>query len=653
MTVQTYRNAVDQAWNKLCNPVSNFIGDTTVGNDEQTWRDLRQIFSRGQSSTHAGLTHGFLAGPKHQELVIGRAPRHRGLFIGEVLSVNKHTKTLKFELKEGLKQGDGLVIDSGSPEQEEQGGDVFSIVEVQEHSRKRVDQSSGGRIVEILLGPEPINPNRVRPGDFIWKNKDPALLKRLRMSYESISSSQRRRIPVDVQLQVNLGEKVVFCVQDDDGNEAVVTTDAKTEKAKQQVDCTKELKQAVGKHLGDTGSFVLRKFDVRYSQETEQCFIPKKDIKEARRKAIELLLSQREKKGLNTDSFLPPSSVIESLMEAIKHRGEERRAPQAQPRLRVLCRTKEQVSSAVSVSWLEEIILDFLEVKGLKECCDLVRSQGKRVIVATPRILKPDEKWLWLFYLKLQPDALLVRGAGLLHQLVSLGGPGTIIEEADNSPIPILEGDFSLNASNSVTASILLDSGLSLLAPTHDCNATQIIDLINGLGGRRNQIEIIMHTNLPIFHTEHCVYARFLSNGNSYVDCGKPCERHTIHIQDSTGKDHLVEADMGCRNTVFDGASQTGLSYLKYFQDANPAAYRIELVDQPASIVVDLLEGYREAILGDASKTEDTQAFWKWLQNIPDANGKIHGSTSGSFVVRKERQKSEMKPTAASLREGF
>ncbi len=53
-----------------------------------------------------------------------------------------------------------------------------------------------------------------------------------------------------------------------------------------------------------------------------------------------------------------------------------------------------------------------------------VRASGRRVVVATPRVLKPDEQRLWLFYLRLGADALLVRSAGMMHQLQLLGGPG-------------------------------------------------------------------------------------------------------------------------------------------------------------------------------------------------------------------------------------
>ena len=47
-----------------------------------------------------------------------------------------------------------------------------------------------------------------------------------------------------------------------------------------------------------------------------------------------------------------------------------------------------------------------------------------QVVVATPRVLKPDEERLVTFYLRLGADALLIRSLGLLNQMVALGGAG-------------------------------------------------------------------------------------------------------------------------------------------------------------------------------------------------------------------------------------
>jgi hypothetical protein len=182
-----------------------------------------------------------------------------------------------------------------------------------------------------------------------------------------------------------------------------------------------------------------------------------------------------------------------------------------------------------------------------------VRAAGRRAVVALPRILKPDEQRLLMFYLRLAPDAILIRGAGALQQLLELGGAGAAVETgprrrqgvqdaggdegqqqeggggpaaaaaegaSDAGPkapplrVPALEGDFSLNAANALAAGLLLDSGLSRLALTYDLDAAQLATLAKALGpARAGRLETIVHSHLPIFHTEHCVFARFLSDG--------------------------------------------------------------------------------------------------------------------------------------------
>ena len=52
---------------------------------KQVEMELAQVFARGQDEKYSGLTKGFLEGPKHQDLVRGRNPRHRGVLVGEVV----------------------------------------------------------------------------------------------------------------------------------------------------------------------------------------------------------------------------------------------------------------------------------------------------------------------------------------------------------------------------------------------------------------------------------------------------------------------------------------------------------------------------------------------------------------------------------------
>ena len=56
---------------------------------------------------------------------------------------------------------------------------------------------------------------------------------------------------------------------------------------------------------------------------------------------------------------------------------------------------------------------------------------------------------------------------------------------SEAASLPELEGDFSLNAANTLSADLLLRKGLQRLAPTHDLNASQLAALGRSLGRDR------------------------------------------------------------------------------------------------------------------------------------------------------------------------
>jgi hypothetical protein len=66
-----------------------------------------------------------------------------------------------------------------------------------------------------------------------------------------------------------------------------------------------------------------------------------------------------------------------------------------------------------------------------------------------------------------------------------------------------------------------------------------------------------------------------------------------VHLRDETGADHLVLADMGCRNTLFNASAQSGAFFATDLLRAGLRAFRVELTDQPAHTVAPLLQRYR------------------------------------------------------------
>jgi putative protease len=228
----------------------------------------------------------------------------------------------------------------------------------------------------------------------------------------------------------------------------------------------------------------------------------------------------------------------------------------------------------------------YLELYGLKPSVARVEAAGIRCRVASPRILKPTEHNILHFLSSLDCE-ILVRSGGLLYDL----------QRVPQAQRPALTGDFSLNAANAITAQMYLDMGLTAITPTHDLNAQQIADLTHHLAA--DTIEIIVYQHLPVFHTEHCVFCRFLSTGTDYTNCGHPCEAHRVALQDKAGRMHPVMADVGCRNTVFGAEAQVGTKHLQLWLDAGIRHFRLEFVHESAQQVRQVVGAFQKALVGE------------------------------------------------------
>ncbi len=220
----------------------------------------------------------------------------------------------------------------------------------------------------------------------------------------------------------------------------------------------------------------------------------------------------------------------------------------------------------------------------------------------TPRIHMPGENGYHNNILRLQPDAVLVRNPGALyfymrHRL-----------ENPDAHHPQLIGDFSLNIANHKAADLFLDSGCDLVTPSYDLNIQQMVDMLGRT--RTDKLEIVIQQHLPMFHTEHCVYCTFMSEGTDYTNCGRPCEDHRASLRDRIGMSHPVRVDEGCRNTVYNAIEQSGAEYLSNFLELGVSRYRVEFLEETPEQVHEVIDLYNRALRGEISGTQ----VWKTLK---------------------------------------
>lgn len=574
----------------------------------------------------------------------GRSPRHRGIHVGRVIEDcnSKSGLVIRLDSEVELKLGDGLVVDRGQAQEEELGGAIFDIQTNDDNTStiyfsrdvQRKWKKCDDNVRKGLQGATGI----LAPANaHVWKTSDAAVEKKMKR----LSSSEVPRPEVAVRVEGRIGSPLTIRIANGLGQEGIGVSQGDLENAENFGLSDQSIVKAIGT-LGNT-DWALDPSNIDTSGLQEGLWCPMSWIKEARRAAVDDLIEKSKVQDWMPTQLFKNNDIIDDLMIDLPDS-----VPTMQrlnrPRLSVLARNIDQVDILCRMAEdggpVDEIIVDFLEVDGMEEAVSRTRKAGVYTVVASPRIIKPNESGIWRTLLRLEPDALLVRGTGLLRRMMTLGGPGTEIDlNGKTVTVPQLIGDFSLNVANPITAWELLSYGCSRVTASYDLGANAITDLLRGLGPEHAQaLEVVLHAHLPIFHTEHCVFARFLSNGDSYVDCGHPCTRHSVHLRDQNGDDNLVLADMGCRNTVFAAQAQSGAHSAAEWIDAGVRYFRIELVDESSQDVGRMVDGYRKVLDGELKPSE----LWEILESIRDGNGRKAGVSFGSFRNGVERRAGEI-----------
>lgn len=562
LTTAAYRKAVDEAREGRAQSVTRV--------DELR---LEQVYSRG-------LAPHFLTGTNHQKVVRGRAPRHRGVEMGRVARVR--FDGVDVEMSEAhsiapLKAGDGVVFDAADwrdPGEAEEGGRVYEVL-------PGLDGTLG-----VKFGNGAIQFDRVRVGDRVWRTADADLARVAKPFLEAAVPVSRQGVTV----HVTAAEGSLLVSEWSVGETRVVVRSAEALGRAENRALSVESVRAQFSRLGNT-AYELREvtLDVEGSP-----FVPVSVLNQMRREAVE---------GLQAEQ----SRVRVGVVNEFRYAAVAREAKQGSAELHLLVRNAEQLGAAIELR-PSSITLDYLDLYGLRPSVEQVKKSGIAVRVASPRVVKPGEERILNFLISLD-CAILVRPAGMLHALRERSHAALI-------------GDFSLNAANSVTAEMYLAMGVDRLTPTHDLNAAQVAELARTAGADR--IEVVAYQHLPVFHTEHCVFCRFLSTGTSYRDCGRPCEKHSLALQDSAGRAHAVLADVGCRNTVFGAEAQEASRHFEEWKRAGIRHFRLEFVHESAEEVEEIVRAFASALAGEITAQELGARLKKFAPQ---------GTTEGSLFV--------------------
>ncbi len=525
---------------------------------DQERYNLEMAFSRG-------IHTGWFRGINNQELVHARFGKKRGVYLGEVTRIRNEQVTVR--LQAPVKPGDGVVFDCGHPEAQEEGGRIYAV-------------EQRGQEAVLAFGRHGLNLRRVHIGDKVWKTSDPELDRQLRQSFAGETPQFQR--PIDLEVYGEVNQPLTAIARDELGHVVQVESAMPLAEAHTKPLTTERLQEQFGR-LGNTpfclGSLI--------SHLSGAVMVPVSELNRLRREIVAQLeewRSQPKRWQLNSGASL--QDLLPSTTTTV--------APTS-PALIVLVRNLKQLQAALQAG-IETLYCEFEDPRAYRKAVQLVRQgqiPNQTIWVAPPRITKPGENYILQQVRSCEADGYLVRNYDHLQFFT-----------ADRCI-----GDFSLNVANPLTADYFKHQfELERLTASYDLNINQLEDLLTRCPA--HWFEVTIHQHIPMFHMEHCVFCAFLSTGTDYTNCGRPCEKHEVKLRDRVGTEHILQADAGCRNTVFNGTAQTGAEYVQRLRSLGVRHFRIEFINETPDQVTQTIHRYHQLLQGEITGTQ----LWRELK---------------------------------------
>ena len=554
--------------------------DGVLDDPESTRYQLELGFSRG-------LGTGWLEGIDHAELVHGRWSKKRGPSFGCLVKVHPRG-WIEVEAEIEPQRGQGIVLEVAAGE-----GGAFQIPR-EVGGRIMETERSGPACWRLKLGPGRVDARGLRPGAPVWLTSDPQW--HSTWTRRAGRETPPQEAPLSLVVRGRIGEPLVLELGGAHGLEAqpiAVVSERLLEPAKDHGLDRERLEAQLGR-LGGTGW----RLETLHLDLSGSLFLPIGDLNRLRRALLQAMADA----GLTPANRLmshrrcgatPSRAERQQLVRSCFKRLPAETSDQPQvARLTVLVRSLDQLKGLIELgddTPIEGVIADLEQPRELKEAVAIARGCWSDGIWLTgPKVTRPNEGWTLDPLLRAKPDGFLVRNADQLERL------------CEAAPC---RGDFSLNVANPLSLLWFLEHwGLQRVTASCDLNLQQLLDLAENSPSDR--LEVVLHQHMPLFHMEHCLFCALLSDGHDHTDCGRPCESHTVLLKDRSGVEHPLRADLGCRNTLFNGTAQTGIEAFPAMRSRGLRHFRLDLLDEDAEDAKRRVRLYGEALGGRMPSAE-------------------------------------------------
>jgi putative protease len=519
---------------------------------ESALEEMELVYSRGFYS-------GWLNGVAHQELVDGTFSNKRGREIGTVLNIED--RWVEVKTKSELIAGDGLFF---ADHQSQIGGSVY-----------HVEKSKQGLRVSFA---KDFDLSQVHSGQKVYLSFRDKLNKELNKTYTQ--KEKLKRLPLSIVATGSIGTELEITATV--GNHVVILSTTNKLEAAQSRPLTSEAIKDSLSGLSHT-PYKVTEFN---SEITDKVFIHNKEIKKLKQAMVAELNNERlQREDLVSGDFEMPAEVQPNNASDSK--------------LSLVLRTLQQVKAVLKYldenqqlkRYLARIVVDFEFGKDFTPAIKMIKEASIESVIATTRILKPGEYHNFRLIERANPDSLLIRNLGALNYF----------KDSDFN----LYGDFSLNVTNHLTHGYLINKGLKTVCASYDMNTNQLDELIKYI--EPSTLEVTVHQYMPEFHMEHCVFAAFMSKGNSFRDCGKPCEKHTVHLKDMYGNQHEIKADQECRNTMFSSIPQSAATFIEDWKQKGIKTFRLEALHESNEEITTKVSTYLQLLANEITANDAYQ----------------------------------------------
>lgn len=528
---------------------------------QEDMRKLAELYNR------EGFTSGYLegkagvyqsAGPKAAAMLSRKRPRHGGVRVGEVVSVDARTVVYRLERD---------IVSQDVVEFRDRGGRV--IYEYTVGTGMRTGQKVQARYQKGC---------QIHVGDGVYRTRHQCLLEEISRKYLTV----RKPLSVTGVFEAEVGQACRLSLRRN-GCQVTVTGDVVQPALKQPA-----TEESVRKAVTQTGDSIFDFAELQIEL-TGDVFLPVGMLKQMRRAALEqleqaLLADGRRSLPECRDRMTGVSekNVLSQEQEAVLDKMQTETADSSDSTYSVAVMTPEQLTSALSVWAVSEIILrmDQMTEEQLRKGARMVRDAGKRLVLGMPAVWREP---VWRHYaqeisqgksvfLEITPDGYLIQNMesfAFLCQVLKV-------------PPACIRTDASLYVMNQEAAQWWMEQGVRQMTAPWELTGKEWEQL-----KYKERLQLILYGHIPLMVSAQCVAC------NTSHCASKAQERHCqTKFQDDKKREFIaVNYCKYCYNIIYQGKPFSILQHRDDLRQAGYAHWRYEFTVETGKQVQQILTG--------------------------------------------------------------